>query len=295
MPGIDYSLNKAQYWDIFKSPVEAIDKLTPYFNEYSVAFVKGQKLQNGGTFKSFALKQPNQEIKFIETKSGNGSSFMGLHNELVELEPRRRGEKRQKYSGLQNFRETPSIVFVVEERHPSDYVYEASVYRYKNSKMTRKEFYLKINSIDKYENEGEEIYDENFDEPSVSHETNLTFGDCFIKKSFQNNCRRKNVKNSFKGITFDDPAIDKIKKTPKVVFNSFLAKENMESMVFSYNKNSISSLNFESIDFMYDLLWLNDEKTKCLFIIPKNINIEKSNFDSFMILEFFGGKRKRLR
>uniref|UniRef100_A0A914QA67 IBR domain-containing protein n=1 Tax=Panagrolaimus davidi TaxID=227884 RepID=A0A914QA67_9BILA len=69
----------------------------------------------------------------------------------------------------------------------------------------------------------------------------------------------------------------------------------METMVFSHNKNSISSLNFESIDFMYDLLWLNEEKTKCLFIIPKSLNIEKSNFDSFMILEFFGGKKKRLR
>uniref|UniRef100_A0AC34GUQ7 IBR domain-containing protein n=1 Tax=Panagrolaimus sp. ES5 TaxID=591445 RepID=A0AC34GUQ7_9BILA len=181
------------------------------------------------------------------------------------------------------------------ERHPSDNAYETTIFRYRCEKLAEKQWHSKITSIvNECEEEVKENVDEDFDVPCTSHQTNLTFGDCFIKKSFQNNSRRKSD-NNFEKVTLEDPACDKIKKRPKVIFDASLAKQNIESMVFSYNKNSISSLNFQDIKFMYDLLWLNKEKTKCLFIIPKSLGKECSKFDSFMILEFFGGKKKRLR
>uniref|UniRef100_A0A914ZBQ5 Uncharacterized protein n=1 Tax=Panagrolaimus superbus TaxID=310955 RepID=A0A914ZBQ5_9BILA len=186
MPGVNYSLNKARNWDTFKSSTNVLDNVASYDIEYYVAVIKSQKLcSGGGAYKSLALKKPNQETKFIEVKSGKGASFICLHNELSELVLKKKGQKVVKYSAGKKFQEIPSILFVVDERHPSDNAYESTIYRYKNKKWPEKQWHLKLNSIcDDFGEEDTEIVDKDFDVPCTSNQTNLTFGDCFQTKTW---------------------------------------------------------------------------------------------------------------
>lgn len=258
--------------------------------------VKGQCLQYGGTFKSIGLKEPNKDLKYCEVKSGNGSTFMGLRNRLKEGEPKKKkGEKPKKSSAIKEFVQNPSVIFVINEQHKSDYVYESKIFRYKyfenwpNQKKEEKyqktyfpndcdtENFSDDDEVDKYN-------------PSTSYHTKLTFDDCYTQKLSQNiNRRKKN--DSFNVITLENEIYDKDKKHPKFPLDPSLTKMYTDTVVYSYFGDI--SLNFDGIEFMYDFVWLNKEKTKCIFIIPKNINEKFGNFNSFIIMEFFGKRRLR--
>uniref|UniRef100_A0A914Y8E8 RBR-type E3 ubiquitin transferase n=1 Tax=Panagrolaimus superbus TaxID=310955 RepID=A0A914Y8E8_9BILA len=52
--------------------------------------------------------------------------------------------------------------------------------------------------------------------------------------------------------------------------------------------------NFESFEFMFDFSWLNEEKTKCLFVVPKGSADILTNFNSIIILELSKSQKSNL-
>uniref|UniRef100_A0AC35FMU1 RING-type domain-containing protein n=1 Tax=Panagrolaimus sp. PS1159 TaxID=55785 RepID=A0AC35FMU1_9BILA len=300
---IAYSLNKSKRWELCSSPESFIEKMASLDQVYPVAAVDQCILKNEYTALSYSQKDPNDDdVKSIKVKSGNGGPFLSLRDSMIEKPstPKALAERRRiKGETAKEFVEAPSILYCIANHHSDELFFRKLIGKsHIGARTTKKNKIVDLKDIEENSSDTDSDFGDcdNIDDSGETSMRTSTLADFIISKpSKLNNKRRKN--------NHDFEIINEISKEkapakfPTLTNTNDLIESSFTEIRFiNIEKTETLELpNFESFEFMFDFEWLNEEKTKCLFMIPKGSeNNVLTNFNSILILELSENQRNRL-
>uniref|UniRef100_A0AC34FTB3 RING-type domain-containing protein n=1 Tax=Panagrolaimus sp. ES5 TaxID=591445 RepID=A0AC34FTB3_9BILA len=287
-PKLAYSLNKSKRWELCLSPESFIQKMASLDQAYPIAAVDQSIVKGEYTAKTYSQKSSAEnDVKSIKVKSGNGAPMLSLRDSVSGKQPARdKSRRRIKGETAKEYVETPSILYCIANHHSDELFFRRLIGKSDYGAWTsKKNKIVDLNDIEEASDVDSDFEDGEIEEEPEARKSS-TLADYIVAKpsKLNNNKKRKNV-SDFEIIN----ELPKDKGTPKSPTLSN-ANELVESSItvtryINIDTEYLQLPNFEDFEFMFDFSWLNAEKTKCLFVIPKSSADILTNFNSIIILE----------
>lgn len=304
-PKVAYSLNKSKRWEMVSSPEALVDQFTSVDQAYPVAAADRAFVGSGYTNRAYAEKAaPDQNVKSIRVKSGKGADILSLRDSLMD-KPTTSEKKSKPKPGqsLMEFVEAPSILYCVEEHHADELLFRRLLGKSKVGGRTTK----KVKNVE-YDGSEESDFDGDVDADAADNSDGSTrdddapkpstLGDFLVTKPSKKGKKKRTITEQSFEIIDESPDVSSTtsKPEPSLTNTTQLAlASKTEIRYINVDSECLTLPNLTEMEFMFDFMWLNDEKTRCLFTVPKGCDDTHANFSSVIILELMKNKRKHLR